>query len=185
MNTTVAPAIDLKGEWTIDNSHSNLQFTVSHLVISHVNGHFDSYDGSIDNSGEDLTSAKINISIDTASINTGMEMRDNHLKSDDFFNAEAFPQIKFKSAEIVKTGENTYDINGEMTVRDITRPATFKGKIGGVAIDGYGNTKLGMKVTTTINRFDYGLKWNQLTEVGGMTVGKEVEVNANLQFAKK
>ncbi len=185
MNTTEAPTIDLKGQWAIDNSHSNLQFTVTHLVISQVNGHFGSYDGTIENEGEDLSSAKINFNIDSGSINTGIEMRDNHLKSDDFFNAETYPQIKFSSTNIEKTGEHSYDINGEMTIRDVTRPATFKAKIGGVAVDGYGNTKLGMRVTTSINRFDYGLKWNQLTEAGGATVGKEVEVNANLQFAKK
>ena len=167
MNTTEATAIDLKGTWAIDNSHSNLQFTVTHLVISQVNGHFGSYDGTIVNEDEDLNNAKINFNIDSASINTGIEMRDNHLKSDDFFNAEAYPQIKFTSANIEKTGENSYDINGEMTIRDVTRPATFKAKIGGVAVDGYGNTKLGMRVTTSINRFDYGLKWNQLTEAGG------------------
>jgi polyisoprenoid-binding protein YceI len=185
MNTTEAPSIDVKGTWSIDNSHSNLQFTVSHLVISQVNGHFSSYDGTIESNGEDLTSASIKFGIDTNSINTGIENRDAHLMSDDFFNAEAYPQIKFTSTNIVKTGENAYDISGEMTIRDITLPATFKAKVGGIAVDGYGNTKLGMRVTTAINRFDYGLKWNQLTEVGGVTVGKEVEVNANLQFAKQ
>ena len=93
MNTTEETAIDLKGTWAIDNSHSNLQFTVTHLVISQVNGHFGSYDGTIVNEDEDLNNAKINFNIDSASINTGIEMRDNHLKSDDFFNAEAYPQI--------------------------------------------------------------------------------------------
>lgn len=184
--STVAttPELDLKGSWSVDDFHSNLQFTVTHLVISQVNGHFKTYGGTIKNEGSDLESANIHFTIDTNSIHTGNEQRDGHLQSDDFFNSASYPQIKFQSNRITKTGENTYDIEGEMTIRDIIKPAIFKAKIGGVAVDGYGNTKLGMRVTTSINRFEYGLKWNQLTEAGGVTVGKEVEVNANLQFAK-
>lgn len=185
MNTTTAPATDLKGTWNVDASHSNMQFTVSHLVISQVNGHFNSYNGTIENQGEDLTSASISFQIDSASINTNNDMRDKHLQSDDFFNAEKYPQIKFESTEIKPTDDQNYDIHGKLTIRDTTKPAVFKAKLGGVAVDGYGNTKMGMRVTTAINRFDYGLKWNQLTEAGGVTVGKEVEVNANLQFGRK
>ena len=183
MNTTTITS--LKGEWAVDSAHSNMQFSVTHLVISHVNGSFEAYDGVIKNEGDDLTSAHVEFSIDPSSINTGNEQRDNHLKSDDFFNAEKYPHIKFESSSIEEVSENTYEIKGDLTIRDITRPTTFKARVGGVAVDGYGNTKLGMRVNTTINRFDYGLKWNQLTEAGGVTVGKDVEINANLQFGKK
>lgn len=175
----------VEGKWKIDAIHSNVNFTVDHLVISQVTGSFEQYDGSISNEDGDFASSEIEFSIETGSINTKNEMRDNHLKSDDFFNSEEYPNIRFKSTSIEETGENRYDIHGDLSIRDITRPVSFKAKIGGIAVDGYGNTKLGMKVSTLINRFDYKLKWNQLTEAGGMTVGKEVEINAQLQFGKQ
>lgn len=112
-------------------------------------------------------------------------MRDNHLKSDDFFNAEAFPQIHFESDRIEQISDMEYSIIGKMRIRDIEREVVFNARLGGVAVDAYRNTKLGMRVTTSINRFDYNLKWNQMTEAGGMVVGKNVEINAQLQFGQE
>lgn len=182
---TTAQSASTKGKWGIDASHSNLNFTVSHLVISRVTGSFEKYEGSIGNEQDDFTEAQVKFSIDTASINTRNEQRDGHLKSDDFFNAEEYPQITFTSSSITETGEDKYAIKGDLRIRDVTREVTFEARIGGVAVDGYGNTKLGMEVKTTINRFDHKLKWNQMTEAGGMTVGKEVDINGQLQFAKQ
>lgn len=184
MNTTTS-AISTKGKWSIDQVHSNLNFTVDHLVISQVTGSFSTYNGVINNSGDDLSEASIEFSIDVNSLDTRNEMRDNHLKSDDFFNAEAYPHIHFESDNIEQLSDSEYAITGKMRIRDIEREVTFKARVGGVAVDGYGNTKLGMKVTTSINRFDYNLKWNQMTEAGGMVVGKTVEINAQLQFGKE
>lgn len=169
--------------WKVDNVHSSVRFSVSHLVISEVEGIFKVYDGSISNTKDDFSDAKIDFNIDVASINTENSMRDNHLKADDFFNAEKFPKMTFKSISFKKKAGNMYELIGDLTIRDVTKKAVFSVKYGGAQKDGYGNTKAGFKVTGSINRFDYGLKWNALTEAGGATVGKEVELVGNLEFA--
>jgi polyisoprenoid-binding protein YceI len=110
-------------------------------------------------------------------------MRDGHLKSDDFFNAEKFPKMTFKSTSFKKKSGNMYELTGDLTVRDITKKATFSVKYGGTAKDAYGNTKAGFKATGKINRFDYGLKWNALTEAGGAAVGADIDLTFNLEFA--
>ncbi len=177
--------VSTKGTWAIDATHSNMNFTVSHLVISRVTGSFEKYKGTIENVEDDFTSARVHFSIDPASINTRNEDRDNHLRSDDFFNADQYPEISFTSTSITETGENRFKIQGDLTIRDITREITFEARLGGTAVDGYGNTKLGLEIRGSLNRFDYNLKWNQLTEAGGMTVGKEVDINGQLQFARQ
>jgi polyisoprenoid-binding protein YceI len=169
--------------WKVDNVHSSVRFSVSHLVISEVEGTFKVYDGTISNTKDDFSDAKIDFNIDVASINTENSMRDNHLKADDFFNTEKFPKITFKSISFKKKAGNMYELIGDLTIRDVTKKAVFSVKYGGTQKDGYGNTKAGFKVTGSINRFDYGLKWNALTEAGGATVGKEVELVGNLEFA--
>jgi polyisoprenoid-binding protein YceI len=171
--------------WNVDHSHSSVKFNVSHLVISEVEGSFKTYDGTITSPNEDFTDAEINFTVDAASINTENERRDNHLKSDDFFNAEKYPQIKFISTSFRKISANKYELTGDLTIRDVTKRVKFDVEYGGTANDGYGNTKAGFKATTKINRFDYGLKWNAITEAGGMTVGSDVKLILNLQFAKK
>jgi polyisoprenoid-binding protein YceI len=169
--------------WKVDNVHSSVRFSVSHLVISEVEGTFKVYDGTISNTKDDFSDAKIDFNIDVASINTENSMRDNHLKADDFFNTEKFPKMTFKSISFKKKAGNMYELIGDLTIRDVTKKAVFSVKYGGTQKDGYGNTKAGFKVTGSINRFDYGLKWNALTEAGGATVGKEVELVGNLEFA--
>ena len=170
-------------KWNVDNVHSSVKFSVTHLVISEVDGSFKVYDGSITNTKDDFSDASILFNIDVASINTDNTMRDGHLKSDDFFNAEKFPKMTFKSTSFKKKSGNMYELTGDLTVRDITKKATFSVKYGGTAKDAYGNTKAGFKATGKINRFDYGLKWNALTEAGGAAVGAEIDLTFNLEFA--
>lgn len=170
--------------WTVDKVHSKVGFSITHLVISEVEGTFKVYDGEIKTGSDDFTDAKINFLVDVASLNTENTMRDDHLKSDDFFNAEQYPQMKFESTSFKKIAGQKYRLKGNLTIRETTKPVIFEVKHGGIAPnDGYGNTKAGFKATTTINRFDYGLKWNSLTEAGGLTVGDEVEIELKLQFA--
>lgn len=169
--------------WLVDAVHSKVKFSVTHLVISEVEGKFDVYNGNIRSNSEDFSGAAISFSIDAASINTDNEMRDNHLKSADFFDTENHPQLTFKSTSFKKKKGNKYELNGDMTIRGTTKPVTFEVTYGGQSPDGYGNTKAGFKATTTIDRYDYGLKWNAMTEAGGLTVGQEVEIVLNLQFA--
>lgn len=171
-------------KWAVDPVHSNVRFTVPHLVISEVEGSFKKFDGSFTASKADFTDAAINFAIDVNSIDTDNDARDKHLKADDFFNAEQFPTATFKSTSFKKVSGNKYKLAGNLTIRNVTKPVTFDVVYGGTAKDGYGNTKAGFKATTVINRFDYGLKWNALTEAGGATVGQDITLDLKLQFAQ-
>ena len=171
-------------KWNVDAVHSNVKFTVTHLVISEVEGAFKVFSGTINSSTPDFNGASIEFTVDVNSINTDNEMRDKHLKSDDFFNAEKFPKMTFKSTSFKKVSGNKYLLLGTLTIRDITKPVRVDVTYGGTAKDGYGNTKAGFKATTKINRFNYNLKWNTLTEAGGAVVGSDVNIVVNLEFAQ-
>jgi len=170
--------------WKIDPAHSQIQFKVKHLVISTVTGSFGSYDATLEGEKEDFSDARITFTADAASINTGVEQRDQHLQSDDFFNAEKYPQLRFVSKEIRKTGGNTYKLIGDLTIRDVTRTVELDVEYGGTMVDFYGNTKAGFEVTGKINRQDYGLKWSAVTEAGGVVVSDEVKLVLSVQMAK-
>lgn len=171
------------GKWTVDKSHSNVKFTITHLVVSEVEGSFKLFDGSMQNTKEDLSDAKIDFSVDVASIDTDNQRRDTHLKSDDFFNAEKFPAMKFTSTSMKPAGENKYKLAGNLTIRDVTKPVEFDVTYGGSA-NAMGTTKLGFKAQTTINRFDYNLKWDKATEGGGLVVSEDVDIALNIQLNK-
>ena len=177
-------AITAQTKWTIDKTHSNVRFTVTYLVISEVEGVFNSFNGDIISSNPDFTDADINFNIDISSIDTDNQKRDAHLKSDDFFNSEKYPEMTFKSTSFLKVADNKYTLNGYLKIRDIAKPVVFDVTYGGTIKDGYGNTRTGFKAETTINRFDYGLRWDAVTEAGSAVVGKEVEIDLNLQFIK-
>jgi len=177
-------AVFAQTKWTIDKTHSNVRFTVTHLVISEVEGSFKKFEGEFTSSKPDFTDASINFKVDIASIDTDNERRDGHLKSDDFFNAEKYPEMKFRSTSFKKVSDNKYALEGDLTIRNITKPVKFDVTYGGSAVDGYGNEKAGFKAKTTINRFDYDLKWNSITEAGGAVVGKDVDIDLKLQFAQ-
>ncbi len=178
-------AASAQSTWKSDNSHSNVKFTVTHLVVSEVEGNFKVYNGTISAAKPDFTDAVINFSVDVNSINTDNENRDKHLKGDDFFNAEKFPQMTFKSVSFKKVSGNKYVLEGDLTIRDITKRVKFDVTYGGTVKDPWGNIKAGFKAKGSINRFDYNLKWNTVTEAGGAVVGKEVEIVLNLEFAQQ
>ena len=171
-------------KWTVDPVHSSVSFTVTHLVISEVEGAFKSFSGTILSDKPDFSDANVNFTVNVNSINTDNQMRDNHLKSPDFFDAEKYPQMTYKGTSFKKLSGNKYELNGDLTIHGITKPVKFDVTYGGTADDGMGNTKAGFKATTTINRFDYGLKWDKLTEAGGMVVDQDVTINLRLEFAK-
>jgi polyisoprenoid-binding protein YceI len=171
--------------WKFDKAHSQVKFNVTHLVISEVTGYFRTFDGTVKTNGEDFTDAQIEFTIEAQSIDTDNEKRDNHLKSDDFFNAEKFPQLKFKSKSMKKVGNNKYKLTGDLTIRDVTKQVELNVVYGGMANDGYGNKKAGFKITGTVNRFDYNLKWNALLEAGGAVVGSDVEMVCNIQLVQE
>jgi len=171
--------------WSFDKDHSQISFNVDHLVISEVTGYFRNFDGSVKTKGDDFTDADIEISIETKSIDTDNEKRDNHLRSDDFFNAEKHPQIKFKSKSMKKTDDNKYKLTGDLTIRDVTKEVELDVEYGGSVVDFAKNTRVGFKIKGTLNRFDYNLKWNALIETGGAVVGSEVELICNVELVKE
>lgn len=170
-------------KWTVDKGHSNVKFTVTHMVVSEVEGAFKTFDGYVEGTKADFSDAKIGFTVEVASINTDNERRDGHLKSDDFFNAEKFPQMKFESTSFKPLGNNKYELAGNLTIRDITKPVVFQVTHGGVLNTSRG-AKAGFKATTTIDRFAYNLKWDRATETGGLVVGKDVVITLNLELDK-
>lgn len=171
--------------WTVDNVHSNVKFSVSHLIVAEVEGSFKVYSGTLKYSQPDFSDASVEFSVDVNSINTDNERRDQHLKSDDFFNAEKYPKITFKSVSWKKVNDQTYILEGDLTMRDVTKRVAFTVLYGGSIKDPWGNERAGFKATTVINRFDYNLKFNALTETGGAVVGKDVSITLNLEFVKE
>lgn len=171
--------------WNIDASHSEVQFKVKHLVISTVTGSFNSYDAKVETAEDgSFEDAEVYFEADIDSISTNDEGRDTHLKSDDFFNAEEYPKLTFKSTSVDKTGDNEYDVTGNLTIRDVTKEVTLKAVHGGTVEDPYGQTKAGFEVTGAINRKEFGLKWSAVTEAGNVVVGDEVKLILNVQFVK-
>lgn len=181
----VSTGLFAQTKWSVDPVHSSVKFSVSHLVISEVEGQFKTFDGSINTKSADFSNADISFTVDVNSIDTDNENRDKHLKSADFFDAGSYPQMRFQSTSFKKVSGNKYILKGNLTLRGVTKPVTFNVTYGGTAKDGYGNTKAGFKASTVINRFDYGLKWNNLTEAGGATVGKEVSIDLKLEFTQQ
>lgn len=174
-----------QSKWAIDKSHTSIGFSVSHLVISEVQGYFKSFEGTATSPKDnDWTNATIEFSADVNSINTENQKRDDHLKSDDFFNAAKYPKMTFKSTSVKKTGKDKYDITGDLTIRDVTKRVTLKAVFKGNAT-AWGTTKAGFTLTTKINRFDYNLKWNTLMEAGGAVVGKEVSITCQVELDKQ
>ena len=171
------------GTWKLDPTHSELSFSVRHLMISKVRGTFDTFDVTIV-TAENPKDSTVTATIDVASVNTNQEARDNHLRSSDFFLVEEHPTMTFTSTEIggdITSGDFT--ITGDLTLRGVTKPVTLTGEFGGIATDGYGNTKAGATATAKINRTDFGVNWNTALEAGGMTLGDEITVTAEIQVA--
>lgn len=172
-------------KWVLDPMHSEVQFKVKHLVISTVSGFFKSFEGELETENDDFTDAKISFSLDINSIDTNQSQRDEHLKSAEFFDAEKYPKISFKSTSFTKTGDDEYKLAGNLTVKDITKPVTLDVEFGGAADDFYGNTKAGFEITGKINRKDFGLTWSGVTEAGAVVVGEDIKLLINVQFAKQ
>ena len=172
-------------KWVLDPMHSEVQFKIKHLVISTVTGSFKTFQGTAQSEGDEFENANIEFTLDVDSVDTNQEQRDQHLKAEDFFNAAAFPQIKFVSTSFTKKSGSDYKLVGDLTIKDITKPVTLDVEYGGTAVDFYGNTKAGFEITGKINRKEYGLTWGGITEAGAIVLGDDVKLNINVQFAKQ
>jgi polyisoprenoid-binding protein YceI len=171
--------------YKIDPTHSDISFKVKHLMISTVSGHFKTFDGTLEFHNPDMTDAKVWFEADITSIDTKNEQRDAHLKSDDFFNAEQYPKLTFKSSSVKKVSDEEYVLTGDFTVRDITKPIELKVEFNGEITDPWGQKRLGFEIHGKISRKEYGLKWNALTEAGGMVVADEVKLAMNVEMVKQ
>ncbi|MGA7719863.1 MAG: YceI family protein [Ignavibacteriaceae bacterium] len=169
--------------WSLDPAHTKVQFSVRHMIISEVAGHFNNFDIQVF-AGPDFSDSEIKATIDVKSINTGIADRDNHLKSPDFFDVEKFEQILFKSNKIEKLDDEEFKLSGDLTIRDITKPIELKVIYGGTVKDPWGKTRAGFKVLGSLNRFDYDLKWNALMEAGGAVVGKTINLICDVEVVK-
>lgn len=170
--------------WAFDPAHSELQFKVKHLLISTVTGSFKEFNGAV-HTGDEFDQASVHFETSISSLTTNNEQRDGHLMSPDFFDAEKFPKLSFTSSRFTRKNEEDYVLEGDLTIRDVTRPVTLEVTYNGTAVDPYGNTKAGFELSGKINRKDYGLTWSALTEAGGMVVGEEIKLLGNIQLIKQ
>lgn len=170
----------IAGTWKLDPTHSEITFSVKHLAISKVRGSFESFDVTVVTT-EDPKNTTVEATVEVASVNTNQKDRDNHLRTSDFFQADEFPKMTFSSTSISSSGDD-FTVVGDLTLRGVTKSVTLTGEFGGVAVDGYGQTKAGVAASTKINRKDFGVNWNAALEGGGFTLGDDVAINIELQL---
>ena len=171
-------------KYKIDPLHSDIAFKVKHMMISTVNGCFQKFDATMESETEDFTDAKITFECDVDSVYTNIADRDAHLKSPDFFAADEFPKITYVSTSIEKDGDD-YIVNGDLTIRGITRPISLEGSYNGNDVDMYGNTKHGFELSGKVNRADYGLTFNVLSGKGNAMVGDEIKLLISIQMLEE
>ena len=182
----VAPAAFAANTYDIDPSHSSAQFSVRHMMVTNVRGEFTKMSGTLTLDEKNLKNSKVEAVIDAKTINTREAKRDEHLRSPDFFDVEKHPQITFTSTEFKKAGKEKYKVKGNLTMRGVTKPVVLDVEMPSAeAKDPWGNVKRGATATTTVNRKDFGLTWNQALETGGVMVGEEVKITLDLEFNKK
>lgn len=189
-STTATPATGTAAQtgqttWSIDPAHSHVGFGIRHLMISTVRGQFTDVKGTVVVDERDPTSAKIDITIATPSVTTGDAKRDGHLRSPDFFDAERFPAITFRSKRVEGRSGNSFRVLGDLTIRDVTREVVLDVELLGRAKDPWGNERAAFEASTKINRGDYGLTWNAALEAGGVLVGDEVKISIESQLLKQ
>lgn len=171
--------------WEIDPSHSEVHFKVKHMMVSTVTGAFDEFGGTATSQGDDFENAEVSFFAKTGSINTKNSDRDNHLKSDDFFNAELHPELTFKSKSLRRKSDDEFEMVGDMTIREVTKEITLNVIHEGTAVDPYNQNKAGFEITGKINRKDFNLKWSAVTEAGSIVVSDEVRLVLNIQLVEK
>jgi polyisoprenoid-binding protein YceI len=180
------PALATAETWSIDADHSSIGFTVRHMMVSNVKGTFGTFSGSAEVDEKDVTRSKISVTIDTASINTGVSKRDDHLRSADFFDTAKYPTMTYVSKKVEKSGNDRLKVYGDLTLRGVTKPVVLDVEGPTKAYkDPQGKLRRGASATATINRKDFGLTWNKVIEAGGVLVGEEVNISLEAEFVKK
>jgi polyisoprenoid-binding protein YceI len=174
-----------KTKWVIDPSHSEISFKVKHLMITNVKGVFKEFSGSAATTGNEFLTSEIDFSMTTGSVDTGAPDRDGHLKSADFFEVEKYPMMSFKGSSVEKSDASNYVLNGELTIKGVTKSVRLNVEFSGTMKDPWGNQKAGYTIAGKINRKDWGLNWNAALEAGGVLVSDDVTINADVQLVKQ
>lgn len=169
-------------KWKVDAAHTNVGFTVKHMMVSRVRGNFTDVEGTLEGNPENLEQAKIRFQVGIDSINTNNEDRDNHLRSADFFDVENYPNMTFESTKISKKTDDEYNLTGNLTIKGETRETTFTAEHLGVAVDPWGNKVAGFEAAATISRKQFGLTWNQTLETGGVLVGDDINIQLEIEM---
>ncbi|MEU5433126.1 YceI family protein [Streptomyces sp. NPDC020719] len=191
-NTAVATAVAevdpalaaLTGTYTIDPAHSRIGFTVRHAMVTNVRGAFAGFEGTLELNGADPAASSAVLDVQVATVDTGIADRDNHLRSGDFFDAEQFPLMTFRSTEAQQLGGDSYRIIGDLTIKDVTRPLAIDLEFNGSAVDPYGNQRVGFEGSADILRSDWGLTWNAALETGGVVVSDKVKLTFDISAIK-
>ena len=179
------PVLASAATWNIDPDHSNVGFKVRHLMVSNVKGNFEKHSGVLDLNEKDITRSKVSVTIDTASVNTSVAKRDEHLRSADFFDVAKYPTMTFTSRKVAKAGNGKLKVTGDLTLHGITRQVVLN--VEGPAKeskDPWGNLRTGVNASAKINRKDFGLVYNAALETGGVAVGEEVDISLEIEMIK-
>jgi polyisoprenoid-binding protein YceI len=185
MTTATEKMVTTQTGWVLDRVHSDLTFRIRHMMITNVKGEFGRFDASLVSQGTDFSTAGVDVTIDATSITTGDDQRDGHLKSADFFDVQNFPKLSFKSISFIKVDDDEYKLMGILDIKDVSYEITLDVVFGGISKDPWGTEKLGFSVEGKISRKDFGLTWNAALETGGVLVGDEVKISAEVQFVRQ
>ena|SRR5205085_4942200 len=172
-------------KWALDPTHSELGFKIKHLMISNVSGGFTKFDVQTETAAEDFSDAQVAANVDVASINTSNDQRDEHLRNADFFEVETHPNLVFKSTKVEKLDKENFNLYGDLTIKNTTKPVKLSVEFNGIAKDPWGNIKAGFTVNGKINRKDFGITYNAVMETGGVMLGEEVKINGDIQLVKQ
>lgn len=171
-------------KWEIDVAHSSVGFSVRHMVVTKTHGKFNEFTGYIDFDGENIEKGSVEITAQIASIDTDNKKRDDHLRSPEFFDAEKFPTMTFKSKKVIKGSGSEFKLEGDLTIKDVTKEVTFDCEFNGVINDPMGNTRAGFSAVVKINRQDFNVKWSKSLDAGGLVVGDEVKISLEIEAVK-
>jgi polyisoprenoid-binding protein YceI len=174
-----------KTKWLSDTTHSELQFKIKHLMISNVSGSLKNFQAEVETEGEDFSTAKIKLAAQMDSISTNNEQRDAHLRNSDFFEVDKYPELLFRSTKIEKVDNDTFALQGELTMKGITKPVKLNVEYNGAAKDPWGGERAGFMITGKINRTDWGMTFNSILETGGVALGDEVRINSEIELVKQ
>ena len=180
----LAATVTAQNKWKIEKSHSNINFAVAHLVVSEVTGKFKDFTGTVESAKEDFSDMKLDIAIKANSVDTDDPKRDGHLKSPDFFNAAIDSIVTFKSTKVERNGDGKYKVTGDLTMRGVTKQVVLDAQLRGKTKSPWGQTVAIFKSNTTINRTEWGLKWNKGLEAGGLLVGENVDLTFNVELVQ-